>query len=155
MCRKYPRRCMRRAQNNTTDTKTRNEANKHNASDKANKHVPVIAMDDMNEMTDDTNNPTLAAHGSCSEGTWAGFTKKKGEQNKVANIIRGLRYSKVVIKSSQEPAVRSVERNVVESLSEDGFKELCGCQVVMQHSQWESRPPMKPLRKPFNECKEK
>ena len=27
-----------------------------------------------------------------------------------------------------------MERNVVESLFEDDFKELCGCQVAMQHS---------------------
>ena len=54
-------------------------------------------------------------------------------ENKVSNIIRSL-VSRIVIKSDQESAIRSMERNVVESLCEDDFGELRGCQVVMQHS---------------------
>ena len=45
-------------------------------------------------------------------------------ENKVANIIRSLGYSRIVIKSDQESAIRSLERNVVESLFEDDFGEL-------------------------------
>ena len=62
--------------------KKRNPAHKHNSSDKGNTHVPVTAMDymHMNETTDDTNNPLLVIHDSCSEGIWAVFTKKKGGQ---------------------------------------------------------------------------
>ena len=55
-------------------------------------------------------------------------------KNKVANTIRSLGYSKIVNKSDQELTIRSTEWNVVESLFEDDFKELCGSQVVMQHS---------------------
>ena len=40
----------------------------------------------------------------------------------------------VVIKSDQERVIRCMVRNVVESLFENDFKQLCGCQVVMQHS---------------------
>ena len=39
-----------------------------------------------------------------------------------------------MIKFDREPAIRSMERNVVMRLIQDDFKELCGCQVVMQHS---------------------
>ena len=77
----------------------------------------------MNETTDDTNNPLLVVHDSCSEGVWAVFTKKKGDsahgKSNFAKSIRGLGCSKVVIKSDQEPAIRSMERNVVESLIDD------------------------------------
>ena len=45
-------------------------------------------------------------------------------ENKVANIIRSLGYSRIVIKSDQESAIRSMERNVAESLFEDDFGEL-------------------------------
>ena len=55
-------------------------------------------------------------------------------QNKVANIISSLVCSKMVIRSDQNPAMRSVERNVVESLFDDAVRQLCGCQVVMPHS---------------------
>ena len=66
--------------------KERNPAHEHNASDKRTK-VPVTAMDDMytNETTDDTNNPTLVNHDTCSEGVWAVFTKKKGDSAHVNN----------------------------------------------------------------------
>ena len=98
-------------------------AHNNNASDRANKHkqVPVIAMDYMymNETTDGVNNPIHVIHASCSEGVWAVFTKKKDDRahvkNNVANIIRGLVCAKIVIKSEQEPAIRSMERNFVES----------------------------------------
>ena len=114
--------------------KKRNPAHKLNASDGANKHVPVIATDYiyMNEMTDDTNSPIQVIHDSCSEGVWAVFTKKKGDSARTSSEVFG--YSKKLIKSDQEPAVRSIERNEVESLFEDDFKASCGCQVVMQHS---------------------
>ena len=98
-------------------------AHKHDISDKANKHVPVIAMENMQETTDDTNNPIPAIRDDSAPVKY-----------EVAIIIRGLEYSKVVIKSNQEPAIRSMERNVVECLFEDDFKELSGCHVVMQHS---------------------
>ena len=56
---------------------------------------------------------------------WAVFIKKRGDnahvKNKVANITRGSRYSKIVIRSDSEPAIRCMERNVVESLCEDDF----------------------------------
>ena len=90
----------------------------------------VIVMDYgyINEMTDDTNSPILVILDSRSEGVWAVFTKKKGDsahvKNKVANIIRGVGYSKIVIKSDQEPKIKS----------ENDFAELCGFQVVMHHS---------------------
>ena len=42
-------------------------------------------------------------------------------------------FSKVVPKSDQEPAVRSMERNAVEILFEDDFQEMRGSQIVMQH----------------------
>ena len=51
-----------------------------------------------------------------------------------ASSIRGLGYSKIVIMSDQEPAIRSMARNVVENLFEDDFRELRDCQVVMHHS---------------------
>ena len=124
MCRKYQRKCTRRAQTNATDTarptglaatgvrsacQPRKEPfHTHNASDRTKTHVPVIAMDYMymNEMTDVQNSPVLVIHESCSEGVWAAFTKKKGDsahvKNKVANIIRSLGSSKIVIKSDQE-----------------------------------------------------
>ena len=127
--------------------KKRNPAHRHTASDKANKLVPVIAMDHMymNETTDDTNNPTLVTHESCGGGAWAASTTKKGDcahvKHKVTNIIRGLGYSNVVIKSDQEPAVRGIERNVAKSRR--------------NIHQSESQPPMEPSRTPFNECKEK
>ena len=152
MCRQYQRRCTRRAQKDTTDTVrptcltsagARSAVpslpfslpHKHNASGRANKHVPKIAMD-MNEMTDDTNGPKLVIHDSSSDGVWAVFTKMEGDRahvkNKVANIIRSLGYS--IIKSDQAPVIRSMERKVVESLHEDDFGEFCCCQVVMLHS---------------------
>ena len=56
-------------------------------------------------------------------------------ENKVANMTRSLGYSKIVINSDQTPSIgRSMERNVIASLFEDDFRELFGCQVVMQHS---------------------
>ena len=116
--------------------KKRNEAHKHYCSDKANEHVPVIAMGYMylNETTDDINNPMLVIHDRCSEGVWAVFTEKKGDsahvKSRVANIIRVLEYSKVVIKSHQQPAIRSMGSNVVGSLFEDDFDWLLGCQLV-------------------------
>ena len=54
-------------------------------------------------------------------------------KNNVANFLRGFVYSKVVPKSDQEPAIRSIDRDVVEILFEDDFEELCAGQVVMQH----------------------
>ena len=73
----------------------------------ANKHVPAIAIDYtcMNETTDDTNDPILVTHNSCSEGVWAVFNKKKGDSAymKKANSIRGFGYS---IKSDQKPVIR-------------------------------------------------
>ena len=139
MCRKCPRRCTRQAQKKTTDIarptgptgtgarsacKPRNETRHTSiiAAIKANEHVPVIAMGHMymNETTDDINNPMLVIHDRCSEGVWAVFTEKKGDsahvKSRVANIIRVLEYSKVVIKSHQQPAIRSMGSNVVESL---------------------------------------
>ena len=104
--------------------KKRNTARKHNASDEASKHVPVIAMDHvyMNEVTDDTDNPILVIGDSCCEGIWAVRIKKGGDtaavKNIVANFLRGFVYSKVVPKSDQEPANRSMERNAVEILFE-------------------------------------
>ena len=76
--------------------KRRSPAHKHSASDKANKQVPVIAMEYMymNEATDDTNNPLLVTRDSCSEGVRATFTKKKGDsahvKGRVSNVTRGL-----------------------------------------------------------------
>ena len=113
--------------------KERNPAHKPNANDKANKYVPVMAMDYMhinvNETTGDTNNPILVICDRCSEGLWAVFTKQKGDSTHVkntnANIIRGLGYLKRVVTSG----------NVVESLFETDVQELCVCLVVMQHSQ--------------------
>ena len=119
--------------------KKRNTARKHNASDEASKHVPVIAMDHvyMNEVTDDTDNPILVIGDSCCEGIWAVRIKKGGDtaavKNIVANFLRGFVYSKVVPKSDQEPANRSIDRDAVEILFEDDFQELRGGQVVMQH----------------------
>ena len=136
MCRKYPRRCTRRAQTKTTDIarptcptgtgarsarKPRSEtlAHKHNAGDRASKHVPVIATDYMylKEMTDETNNPMLVGHHKCSEGVRADCTKKKGDSahgnNKIASEFRSLKCSKTVIKSDQETPNRSMERNFV------------------------------------------
>ena len=119
--------------------KKRNPAHKHNASDEASKHVPAIAIDYMymNEVTDDTDNPIRVIGDSCREGIWAVFIKKRGDttavKNKVAKFPRGLRCSKVVPKSDQEPAIRSMDRNVVEMLFEDDFEELCASQVVMPH----------------------
>ena len=108
---------------------------KHNASGRANKHVPKIAMD-VNEMTDDTNGPKLVIHDSSSDGVWAVFTKMEGDRahvkNKVANIIRSLGCS--IIKSDQALVIKSMERKDVESLHEDDFGEFCCCQVVMLHS---------------------
>ena len=92
MCRKYQRRCRRRAQNDTTDiarptcrtgtgarsvlqAKKRNHPHKNNARDRANNNVPVIAMYYMymHEMTDDMNSPILVIHDRCSEGVCAVF----------------------------------------------------------------------------------
>ena len=42
--------------------------------------------------------------------------------------------SRVLAGSDPEPAIRSTERDVVQSLLEDDFEEVRGCQVVMQHS---------------------
>ena len=113
--------------------KKRNPTRKCNTSSKTQKHVPVIATDlHMNETTDDTSNPILVTHDSCIEGIWVVFAKNL--KNKVANTIRGHGRSKIVIKSDQEPAVRSMARNVVESLFEDDVRELHGCQVMMQPS---------------------
>ena len=135
-------------------TTTHHNNNKHNASDRANKHVPVIAIDFMymNEMTDDTNSHILVIHDSCSEGVWFVLTKKGDGahvKNKVANITGCLGFSKIVIKSDQQLAIRSMERNG-ESLSEHDFKELRVRQVVMQHS-----PVEESSRTRFSECKER
>ena len=137
MCQKYLRMCIHRAQRECNrhcathlpqeqvrDLRASHEtqpAHNHNASDRANKHVPVVAMDYMymNETTNGVNNPIHVIHASCSEGVWAVFTKKKDDRahvkNNVANTIRGLVCSKIVIKSEQEPAIRSMDRNFVES----------------------------------------
>ena len=83
-------------------------------------------------VTEDTENPRLVILDCGNKGVRAVFTEKKGDsapvKNTVANIITGLRYSKIVIKLDQEPAIRSTERNVVESLFEHEIKDLCGCQ---------------------------
>ena len=64
-------------------------------------------------------------------------------KNKVANFIRSLRYSKTAIKPDQEPTLRSMERNVVESLFEGDVRELrevakSWCNIRL----WESQEPM-------------
>ena len=69
-------------------------------------------------------------HDSCSEVVWAVVTSEKGisshVKTKVVNIIRGFVYSEMVIKSDQEPSIRSMGRNVVTQLFEDDFRKLCG-----------------------------
>ena len=93
----------------------RNPAHKHKSANESSKYIPVISMDYMymNETMDENNNPILVVHDSVSEGVWAVFAKRKGDSayimHKVANVINRLGYSKIIVKSDQEPAVKSVE----------------------------------------------
>jgi hypothetical protein len=121
--------------------KKRNPAHRHTTTGIDNKkHIPVISVDYMymNDNIEDKNNPILVVHDGESEGVWAIFARKKGEssyvKHRLANIIRRLGYAKVIIKSDQEPAIKNMENQVIESLLEDDFKEQCGCQVTVQHS---------------------
>lgn len=115
--------------------------------DKKERYIPTISMDYMfmNERTDDHNYPILVIHDSISEGVWAIFVKRKGNYNeyvskRVAGIINRLGYTKVVIKSDQEPSIKDVsyeaKKRIWKDLAEcqEGAKEFCQCQVVMQHS---------------------
>ena len=94
--------------------KKRNPAHPSRKTNDKHKYVPVISMDYMylNEKGDDINNPILAVHDSESEGVWAVFARRKGPSayttKKVADIIKRLGYSKIIIKSEQEPALTSM-----------------------------------------------
>ena len=98
----------------------------------------------LNEKSDDANHPILVLHDSQSEGIWAIFARKKGDSDyvvkKVAEIIKRLGYSKIVLKSDQEPAIRNLEGKTQSSIWEDAaqlqenIKQECGCQVAIQHS---------------------
>ena len=127
--------------------KKRNPAHPSVKKEDKHKYLPVISMDYMylNEKDDDTNNPILAVHDSESEGVWAVFARRKRPSayttKKVADIIKRLGYSKIIIKSDQEPALTSMEDKVRKAMWQDmedmmnEIKEECGgIQVVVQHS---------------------
>ena len=126
--------------------KKRNPPHKHTSSDSKYKHIPNITMDYMylNEKNDDVNHPILIMHDSMSEGVWAIFARKKGDNDyvvkRVVEIIKRLGYSKIVLKSDQEPAIRNLEGKAQSSIWADAeqlqenIKQECGCQVVVQHS---------------------
>ena len=126
--------------------KKRNPAHKHKSTNESKNYIPVISMDYMymNETMDESNNPILVVHDSVSEGVWAIFARRKGDSayvtQKVVHIISRLGYSKIIIKSDQEPAIKAVECKIKENIFEDmkklqsDIKETCGCQVVVQHS---------------------
>ena len=111
------------------------------------KHIPVLSIDYMylNEKSEDANDPILVMHDSMSEGVWFIFVRQKGGNSysakRVSGIIKRLGYSKVVIKSDQEPAIANLEDRAREMLWHDidemlkEIKEECGgIQVVIQHS---------------------
>ena len=84
-------------------------------------------------------------HDSASNGVWAILVQRKGNYNeyvskKIAGIISRLGYSKIVMKSDQEPSIKDVmfeaKKKVwhdIEKFQEDAKAE-CSCQVVIQHS---------------------
>ena len=55
-------------------------------------------------------------------------------KNKVAHIIKGLEYSKIVIKSDQELTIRAMEMKVAENVFEGDFELMRGCEVAIQVS---------------------
>jgi hypothetical protein len=125
--------------------KKKNPPHRHNGKEDMHKHIPVISMDYMfmNEKGDDDNNPILVVHDGMSEGVWAILAKKKGEsayvQRRIVELIKRLGYSKIVIKSDQEPAICEVERKAREQLMREVEEcshelEKCGFQLVVQHS---------------------
>ena len=74
----------------------------------------------LNEKSDDVNNPILVVHDSVSEGVWAIFVKRKSESSysvkKVSDIIKRLGYSKIIIKSDQEPSLISRIREALTAI---------------------------------------
>ena len=98
------------------------------------------------------NRPMQVIHDSCSEGVCAVFTKKQGDRvhvrNKVANIIRGLGYLMIVIKSDQEPTIRSMEWNVVEH-SESCVVAKC-CDATF--ASWRGQQSTESSSTRFSEC---
>ena len=77
----------------------------------------------LNEKNDDINHPILIMHDSTSEGVLAIFARKKGDNDyvvkRVAEIIKRLGYSKIVLKSDQEPAIRHLEGKAQSSIWSD------------------------------------
>ena len=113
--------------------KKRNPAHGSKKDENKHKYIPVISIDYMflNEKGDELNNPILAVHDSMSEGVWAVFLRRKGGSSyaakKVSDIIKRLGYSKIVLKSDQEPAIKSLEDRARESLwqeTEEMMKEI-------------------------------
>lgn len=121
--------------------KRKNPAPKKSKDEDKHRHIPVISMDYMylNEKSDEANCPILVIHDSHSEGVWAVFSKRKGDNSyvikRVIGIIKRLGYSKIVLKSDQEPALRQLEENISNSIwidvdkLHDDIKRGCGCQI--------------------------
>ena len=116
-------------------------------SDDVEKHIPVLSMDYMymNEIDDENNLPILVIHDSMSEGVWAMFVKRKGNYSeyvskKLFDIVNMLGYSKIVLKSDQEPAIKDLmyeaKKKVWQDINlfQEGIKAQCTCQVTIQHS---------------------
>lgn len=80
--------------------------------------LPVISLDCMfmGNGAEDENKPIVVMHDSESEGIWAMVAKFKGDDgyivNRITEIIRGLGYMKVVLKSDQEAGIVDAERRV-------------------------------------------
>ena len=77
----------------------------------------------LNETADEVNNPILVIHDSMSEGVLAVFARRRCDSayvvRRIADIIKRLGYSKIVLKSDQGPAIKVVGDKSREILWED------------------------------------